>query len=119
MTDVRAEVRAWLAEHWDPDLALVDWRRTLLDSGWAVPTWPEEWFGRGLSAADGAVVAAELAGAGAVGPAVGAGMALAAPTLLAHGSDELQRRVLPPTVTGEQTWCQLFSEPTTGRTSPG
>ncbi|CAN5821883.1 MAG: acyl-CoA dehydrogenase family protein [Ilumatobacteraceae bacterium] len=114
MTDVRAEVRAWLAEHWDPDLALVDWRRTLLDSGWAVPTWPEEWFGRGLSAADGAVVAAELAGAGAVGPAVGAGMALAAPTLLAHGSDELQRRVLPPTVTGEQTWCQLFSEPTNG-----
>ena len=41
-------------------------------------------------------------------------MTLAAPTLLAHGSDELKRRLLPPTVTGEQTWCQLFSEPTNG-----
>ena len=40
-------------------------------------------------------------------------MALAAPTILAHGPDGV-RRFLAPTVTGEQTWCQLFSEPGAG-----
>ncbi|MGH9270070.1 MAG: acyl-CoA dehydrogenase family protein, partial [Ilumatobacteraceae bacterium] len=112
--DVRPEVRAWLAANWDPERSLVAWRRLLLDSGWAAPTWPGEWFGRGLPAWADGVVAGELAAIGAVGAAVGSGMALAAPTLLAHGSDELKRRLLPPTVTGEQTWCQLFSEPTNG-----
>ncbi len=111
---VRHEVGAWLAANWDPDRRLADWRHRLLDSGWAAPTWPEEWFGKGLPAWADGVVAAELAAAGAVGAAVGSGMTLAAPTLLAHGSDELKRRLLPPTVTGEQTWCQLFSEPTNG-----
>jgi alkylation response protein AidB-like acyl-CoA dehydrogenase len=112
--DVRREVGAWLAANWDPDRPLADWRRRLLHSGWAAPTWPQGWFGKGLPAWADGVVAAELAAAGAVGAAVGSGMTLAAPTLLAHGSDELKRRLLPPTVTGEQTWCQLFSEPTNG-----
>ena len=39
-------------------------------------------------------------------------MSLAAPTLLAHGSDDLKRQLLPRAITGEDTWCQLFSEPT-------
>ena len=112
--DVRAELRVWLAEHWDPALALVDWRRSLLRAGWATPTWPVEWFGRGLPGWADAVVAEELAAAGAVGPAIGVGTGLAAPTLLAHGSDELKRRLLPRAITGEDTWCQLFSEPGSG-----
>jgi alkylation response protein AidB-like acyl-CoA dehydrogenase len=41
-------------------------------------------------------------------------MFLAAPTILAHGSEDLRARVLPRTVTGEDTWCQLFSEPGAG-----
>ena len=41
-------------------------------------------------------------------------MGLAAPTLLAHGSDEQKQRLLPRAITGEDTWCQLFSEPTNG-----
>jgi alkylation response protein AidB-like acyl-CoA dehydrogenase len=41
-------------------------------------------------------------------------MHLAAPTLLAHGTDELKRRLLPETLTGEMTWTQLFSEPGAG-----
>src|SRR5205814_133600 len=39
---------------------------------------------------------------------------LAAPTMLAHGSDDLKARLLRPLVTGEHTWCQLFSEPGSG-----
>ena len=112
--DVRAELRSWLAGAWDPDLALVDWRRRLLDAGWAAPTWPVEWFGRGLPGWADAVLAEELAAAGAVGAAIGAGTGLVAPTLLAHGSDELKRRLLPPAFTGEHVWCQLFSEPGAG-----
>ena len=41
-------------------------------------------------------------------------MNLAGPTILEHGSDELKRRFLRPTVTGEISWCQLFSEPGAG-----
>src|SRR5262249_18413051 len=44
--DVRREVRAWIAANWEQDLALVEWRRRLAASGWAVPSWPREWFGR-------------------------------------------------------------------------
>jgi len=112
--DVRSEVKQWLADNWDPDLALLDWRRKLVDSGWATPTWPVEWFGRGLPGWADPIVHEEFSAVGAVGPAVGGGMGLAAPTLLAHGSDDLKRRLLPRALTGEDTWCQLFSEPTNG-----
>jgi alkylation response protein AidB-like acyl-CoA dehydrogenase len=111
---VRAEVHAWLARAWDPELPLEEWRGTLADSGWACPAWPVECLGRGLPVELAKVVAEELRSRGAVGPAIGVGMSLAAPTLLAHGSDELKGRLLRPIVTGEDTWCQLFSEPGNG-----
>jgi len=113
-TTVVDDLRAWLDEHWDPDLPLVEWRTRLVASGWAVPSWPVEWFGRGLPAAADKVVAEAIRDAGAVGTPLGAGMSLAAPTLMTHGSDDLRRRVLHPTLTGEVTWTQLFSEPGAG-----
>ena len=91
----RLEVSAWIAAHWDPELSLQEWRGRLLDSGWAAPSWPSEWFGRGLPPAADAVVAEELAAVGAPGPPPGAGMGLAAPTLLAHASADLKRALLP------------------------
>ena len=111
---VRREVRAWLEANWNPDLSLVEWRNLLADSGWGCPTWPVEWFGRGLPVALGDVVAEEFERIGAVGTPSGGGMTLAAPTILEHGSDDLKRRLLRPIVTGEDTWCQLFSEPGSG-----
>jgi alkylation response protein AidB-like acyl-CoA dehydrogenase len=108
------ELRAWLAANWDPDLSLVEWRSLLVDSRWACPSWPVEWFGRGLAPRFDSVVTDGLAAIGAVGPASGLGMALAAPTLLAHGSDALKEKYLRPTLTGDITWCQLFSEPGSG-----
>ena len=90
------------------------WRRLLLSSGWACPTWPVEWYGRGLPAWADHVVAAAIAAAGAVGAPLGSGMSLAAPTILIHGSDDLKSMLLPRIVTGEDTWCQLFSEPGSG-----
>src|SRR5512143_4231552 len=95
------ELRRWIDAAWDPELGLVEWRTRLADAGWACPTWPREWGGRSLPAALADVVADELANAGVPGPPDGVGMHLAAPTILAHGSDDLKRRFLRPTVTGE------------------
>lgn len=111
---IRAEVRAWVAANWHPDLALLDWRERLLTSGWAVPSWPERWFGRGLPEWSVPLVQAEILGAGAVGVPVGGGTGLAAPTILTHGPDAVRERFLRPILTGAESWCQLFSEPGAG-----
>jgi len=117
MTDaqqVREELRRWIAAEWNPELSLVEWRARLADAGWACPTWPREWCGRALPAAFAELVADELGKAGVPGPPDGVGMHLAAPTMLEHGSVALKHRLIRPTVTGELTWCQLFSEPGAG-----
>ncbi len=112
--DIASEVGNWLAGNWDPELTLIQWRTRLTDSGWAAPTWPVEWFGRGLPASAAEVVAAEIERHGAVGPPSGSGLGLAAPTIVEHGSDDVKGRLLRPILTGEHTWCQLFSEPGSG-----
>jgi alkylation response protein AidB-like acyl-CoA dehydrogenase len=109
-----AELAEWVGQNWDPDLPLRDWRELLLEAGWAVPSWPRRWHGRGLPAWADELVAGELIRLGAVGVPVGSGTWLAAPTILAHGGDEVRDRLLAPILTGEQTWCQLFSEPGAG-----
>ncbi len=111
---VRAEVRQWIDDHWSPDLPLARWRVLLAESGWACPTWPVRWHGKGLSGALGRVVADEMRRAVVPGPPEGLGMMLVAPVLLEHGSEELKELYIRPIVTGEITWCQLFSEPGAG-----
>ena len=111
---VRAEIRQWIGAHWEPELSLIQWRGLLADSGWACPAWPQAWCGRGLAGAAAAAARAELAAAGVPGPPDGVGMSLVAPVLLEHGSDALKHLFIRPTVAGEITWCQLFSEPGAG-----
>ena len=111
---VREEVRAWLAESWDADLTLAQWWDRLAESGWAVPTWPAEWYGKGFTRDLAAAVADEIAAAGAVGAPSGLGILLAGPTIITHGTDEQKRRYLKPIVNGQEAWCQLFSEPGAG-----
>jgi alkylation response protein AidB-like acyl-CoA dehydrogenase len=108
------ELRDWLTDNWDPALSLLEWRTRLAESGWAAPTWPGQWGGRDLPASAASSVAKELAAFGAVGPPEGVGMTLAAPTLLEHAADELKNQLLRKTLTGEISWCQLFSEPGAG-----
>jgi alkylation response protein AidB-like acyl-CoA dehydrogenase len=112
--EVRDAVGDWISRNWNPDLGLLEWRTLLVDSGWAVPSWSPRWFGKGLPAWADKIVSDQLSAAGAVGMPLGGGMSLAAPTLLKHGSDELNDRILKKTLTGELTWCQLFSEPGAG-----
>jgi len=111
---VRNEVDAWIDTNWDPELPLLEWRERLVTSGWMVPSWPTKWFGRGLAASADRIVADALRDRGAPGAPIGSGMSLAAPTLLEHASDQLNRDLIRPTITGAITWCQLFSEPGAG-----
>ena len=111
---VRDEIHRWLADNWDPDSTVAEWWDRLRDSGWAMPTWPEDWFGRGIPSELAFVVNAELRSAGAIGPPSGLGALLAGPTILVHGTDEQRARYLQPIVNGQEAWCQLFSEPGAG-----
>jgi alkylation response protein AidB-like acyl-CoA dehydrogenase len=112
--EVRAEVREWLASNWDPDMSLVAWRTKLADSGWGAPQWPKEWYGKGLPSSMVRVVEEEFAAVGAVSAARSGVRHLAAATLLEHGSDAQKKKYLRRILTGEDTWCQFFSEPGSG-----
>lgn len=111
---IRDDVSTFFKENWNPDLTLKEWWRILGDSGWAVPTWPKDWFGRGLSSRLARVVADERRKAGALGPPSGIGIMMAGPTIVEHGTEEQKQHFIPPMVYGEEVWCQLFSEPGAG-----
>jgi alkylation response protein AidB-like acyl-CoA dehydrogenase len=113
-TSVREEVRTWLQDNWNPELSLVEWRNKLADSGWGVPGWPKAWYGRELPAALLPVVEEEFASINAVGVARTGIRMLAAATILEHGADVHKEEFLRRILTGEDTWCQLFSEPGSG-----
>ena len=111
---VRAEARAWLEANWNPGLGLVEWRNKLADAGWGVPHWPKEWYGRDLPVGLVPVVEEEFRRIGAIGVAKAGIRTLAAATILAHGTDMHKEKFLRRILTGEDTWCQLFSEPGSG-----
>lgn len=111
---VRVMVRNWLADNWDPSLGLVEWRNKLADSGWGMPTWPSEWYGKSMSSELAAVVEEEFQAVEAIGVARAGIRMLAAATLLEHGSQMHKETFLRRILTGEDTWCQLFSEPGSG-----
>lgn len=113
-TDLRTEVRAWLDANWDPQLTVREWWKRLAESGWAYPTWPVEWFGKGMSSDDAAIVRAEIKAAGALPPPHGIGQTMGAPVILQFGTEEQKQRWLPKIATGEEAWCQFFSEPDAG-----
>jgi alkylation response protein AidB-like acyl-CoA dehydrogenase len=115
MTDaeLRDEVRQWLAANWNPEIDRAQWAHTVVEAGWAVPSWEPEWYGRGLSDAQSRLVAVEFAAVGA--PGCGHDRAnLFACTLHDVGTDEQKRRLIPPSIRGESKWCLLYSEPGAG-----
>ncbi len=89
--------------------------RALADGGWAVPTWPKEYGGLGATPAEAAIVVQELAPFDVpdLYPYV-IGLAIAGPTLVAHATPEQCSRWLLAIRTGDEIWCQLFSEPDAG-----
>jgi len=111
---VHAEAKAWYAKHWDPTMALGQWWDLLADSGWAFPSWPEGFGGRGLSGRAAKAADRARGEVGAFGSPSGIATFLAAPTVLHYGTQEQKDHYLPGIVRGRDVWCQLFSEPGSG-----
>jgi alkylation response protein AidB-like acyl-CoA dehydrogenase len=103
----RRAVRAWIAENPGPTGA------QMAEAGYVVPHWPEPW---GLDAGplEQLLIDDELAAAGVRRPSNAIGIGWAAPTILLAGTEEQKRRYLPKIFSGEEFWCQLFSEPDAG-----
>ncbi|MGZ4603209.1 MAG: acyl-CoA dehydrogenase family protein [Kineosporiaceae bacterium] len=115
--DVRARVHELLAAHDPVTTPRLEFLRARFDAGLAWVHYPVGLGGLGAPRALQSVVETELAGAGAPGNdpgRIGIGLGMAAPTVLAFGTQEQQRRWLRPLWTGEEMWCQLFSEPGAG-----
>jgi alkylation response protein AidB-like acyl-CoA dehydrogenase len=121
----RDELRAWLADNWDPSAPEPegddehyawrrDWQRRLADGGWASVHWPVEYGGRGATLTESAIFFEEVGRAGAPLAANVLGLLLAGPTIMFWGTQEQKDRYLNPIVTGEEIWCQGFSEPEAG-----
>jgi alkylation response protein AidB-like acyl-CoA dehydrogenase len=110
---LRAEVRAWLSDTYRPDRSRREWLELVVDRGYAVPSWPREWHGLGLTAELSRVVASELAAAGVPGGNQDVHN-LWANTLLAYGTDALKRRLIRPLLLDEVAMCLLYSEPGAG-----
>jgi alkylation response protein AidB-like acyl-CoA dehydrogenase len=115
--ELRDQVRGFLASHDPAAMDRLDFLRARFDAGLAWVHYPPGLGGQSLSRALQPVVDAEFATAGAPTnrpERIGIGLGMAAPTVLAFGTEEQQQRWLRPLWTGEEIWCQLFSEPGAG-----
>ena len=121
----RAEARAWLAANVPAQplpsgdtgegFALhTDWERRLFDARFAVVSWPEAYGGRDASLWEWLIFEEEYYRAHAPQRVTQNGIFLLAPTLFEFGTPEQQDRILPRMASGEETWCQGWSEPDAG-----
>lgn len=113
MTSASEEARAWLEEYWDPRRPRREWLEMVVDSGWAVPSWPAGWYGRALAGDDSKAVSEEFRRVGAPGSGQDVHN-LWANTLLTYGTEALKRRLLRPLLLDAVPMCLLYSEPGAG-----
>jgi alkylation response protein AidB-like acyl-CoA dehydrogenase len=123
----RADLRSWLADNlpadWadrNPHVGRFDvdearaWSKKLYDAGYVGLTWPKEYGGGGAPHTHQGIYLEETARIGAPDHIGGIGLGMAGPTVIAWGSDEQKKRYLTPLLSGEEVWCQGFSEPGSG-----
>jgi len=126
----RAEARAWLeanvpsASKGTGPLPSLDtaagfeahraWERAMFEAGWSVVSWPREYGGRGAGLFEWLIFEEEYYRAGAPTRVGQNGIFLLAPTLFEFGTDEQKARYLPAMASGEEVWCQGWSEPDAG-----
>ncbi len=103
----RQELRAWFDAHPEPTPT------ELRDRGLIVPHWPQPW-GLDAEPEHQLIIEEEMKRAGAKKPINPIGTGHCGPVLVVHGTEEQKQRYLPPMLTGEEMWCQLFSEPEAG-----
>ena len=91
------------------------WQKRKYDAGWACITWPKEYGGRGATAIEQVIWNQEESKfSGLPGGVFSIGQGMAAPTLMTWATDEAKARFIPKLASGEEIWCQLFSEPAGG-----
>ena len=112
--DAVTEVKDWLSANWDPELTVGEWWERFGVSGWAAPMLPPHAYGKGLARSEVVRVQEAVAESGALPAPGGLGLLLAAPTIATHGTPEQIERYVRSIVTGQEAWCQLFSEPGAG-----
>jgi alkylation response protein AidB-like acyl-CoA dehydrogenase len=123
----RAELRAWLAANITDEFrekrqmtfqekvaVRRAWQRKLFEAGWIGIGWPEEYGGQGAEVEQEAIYHEEVARAQAPATANVIGLNMVGPTILAVGTSQQKARYLPGILSGEELWCQGFSEPNSG-----
>ena len=86
----------------------------MAERGYTAPTWPKEYGGGGLDAAQARVLGEEMAKLRLPPPLTGFGLQMIGPTLLQFGSEDQKREHIPKIVRGDIRWCQGYSEPNAG-----
>ena len=129
LAEYRQKVRAWLEEHKheapvnagaqqvdEPEMiaARREWQAKLTAGGLNGVTWPADYGGQGLGPLHAVVVNQEISRAGVPGILDVIGIGMLGPTIIGHGTEEQKHRYLGPMLTGEEVWCQMFSEPAAG-----
>jgi len=123
----RSTLRVWIADNlpegWRdraPSSGRMDesvsrvWSKRLYEAGYAGLTWPKEFGGQGAPYTHQAIFLEESARAETPEHIGIIGLGMAGPTIIAHGTDEQKSAHLAPTLSGEEVWCQGFSEPGSG-----
>ena len=90
------------------------WQKRKYDAGWACMRWPKEYGGRSASAIEQVIFGQEEGQLAELSGVFSIGQGMAGPTLMAYATEEQKLRYLPPLASGEEIWCQLFSEPAGG-----
>jgi acyl-CoA dehydrogenase len=126
--EFRNEVRAFLDKNLTPDLAAagrlatsvfiepeftLPWQRILHARGWVAPHWPKEYGGTGWDEMQRYIFASECARAGAPGLSP-MGLGMVGPCIIGYGTPEQKAHYLPRILSGEDYWCQGYSEPGSG-----
>ncbi|KIZ44272.1 MULTISPECIES: acyl-CoA dehydrogenase [Rhodopseudomonas] len=90
------------------------WQKKKAEAGWAVPHWPKDYGGRGASPIERVIWQQEEGVYGKLGALFIIGQGMCGPTMMAYATEDQKRHYLPPLASGENIWCQLFSEPAGG-----
>lgn len=128
---LRAEVAQWMKDNLTGEFACLaerggpgddeaypelrkKWEQHLAKSGWTGIGWPTEEGGRGFSVWEQVIFQEEYAKAGGPGRMGHIGEGLMAPTIIAFGTEDQKKRLLPGILNGTEFWCQGYSEPSAG-----
>jgi alkylation response protein AidB-like acyl-CoA dehydrogenase len=122
----RDEVRTWIQGAMPPAIRAkaevdgnfdhkegMEWHKILYRKGWVAPRWPVEYGGPGFDVTRRFILTEELELAGTPGLSP-FGLSMVGPLLMQYGTDAQKQRFLPKILSGEEVWCQGYSEPNAG-----